>query len=480
MRTNREARYKRVERTNPMSIIRMKKLLFALLASLAFQASAQNNFKVPPYEKFKLKNGLTVYLMEQHEVPLIYVSAVFDAGSIQDSQQYGLASLTADALLFGTKKYTKAQIEEATDFVGARFNSGAGKESAEVNMSFAVKDADKMFDILQEVLTQPTFDATEFEKHKQRALLQLSQQKESPRAVIGNYFNKLVFDKHPYANPTDGTPSTLDKIKVEDVNNFYKTYYTTDHAAIAIVGDFKTADMKKRITSLLGDWKTAEGRMIKRMVPDLTFDKSRVLLVNKPDARETTFLIGGKGIAYSNPDYVPLLVVNTILGGRFTSWLNDALRVNSGLTYGAGSRFNRYKQGGTFYISTFTKNSTTVPAIDMALNVLDSLHRTGLNEEILASAKAYVKGDFPPNYESAGALANLLTEMFVYGYDENFINTFQAKVDGLTIAESKKIIEEYFPKDKLQFVLVGKADEIRDQVKKYGAIMEKEIKDEGF
>jgi len=204
------------------------------------------------------------------------------------------------------------------------------------------------------------------------------------------------------------------------------------------------------------------------------------LLVNKGDARETTFLIGGKGVAYDNPDYIPVLVVNTILGGRFTSWLNDALRVNSGLTYGAGSRFSRYKQGGTFYISTFTKNSTTVPAIDMALQVLDSLHRSGLNQEILASAKAYVKGDFPPNYESAGALAGLLTDMFTYGFDENFINTFQTKVDGLTVAQANDIIAKYFPKDKLQFVLVGKADEIRDAVKKYGAITEKEIKDEGF
>ncbi len=298
--------------------------------------------------------------------------------------------------------------------------------------------------------------------------------------MIGNYFNSLVFDQHSYATPTAGIPSTIEKIKVENVQKFYDTYYTTDRAAIAIVGDFKTTDMKKRIASLLGDWKTASGRMVKRAVPDLSFDKSRVLLVNKADARETTFLIGGKGVAYNNPDYVPVMVVNTILGDRFTSWLNDALRVNSGLTYGASSRFNRYKMGGTFYISTFTKNATTVPAIDMALGVLDSLHRTGLNEEILASAKAYVKGDFPPNYESAGALANLLTDMFVYGFDESFINTFQTKVDGLTVAQANDMIKKYFPKENLQFVLVGKADEIRDQIKKYGRITEKEIKNEGF
>lgn len=458
----------------------MKNILLLLLALTTLSASAQNNFKVPKYEKFKLKNGLTVYLMEQHEVPLINVSAVFDAGSINDGDQYGLAALTADAVVFGTQKYTKSQIEEITDYVGANLSTMAGKEGASVRSSFAVKDQDKLFDVIQQVIMYPVFDATEFDKHKQRTLLELAQAKESPRSVIGNYFNGFVFDKHPYATPTGGTKSTVDKITVQDVKKFYQGNYTSGKGAIAVVGDFKTADMKKRITALFGDWKTAEARMIKRVVPELNFDKSRVLLVNKDDARETTFYIGGKGIPYSSPDYIPVLVVNTVLGGRFTSWLNDALRVNSGLTYGASSRFSRYKMAGTFVISTFTKNSTTVPAVDMALDVLDSLHKTGIDDKVLASAKAYVKGDFPPDYESSGALAGLLTDMFIYNFDENFINTFQAKVDGLTTAQAKSIIEQYFPKDKLQFVMVGKASEIKEHVKKYGEVSEKQIKADGY
>jgi zinc protease len=458
----------------------MKNILFTLLALTTLSVSAQNNFKVPKYEKFKLKNGLTVYLMEQHEVPLINVSAVFDAGSIHDGDQYGLASLAADAVVFGTQKYTKSQIEEITDYVGAYLSTSAGKEGANVSSSFAVKDQDKLFDVLQQVIMYPVFDATEFDKHKQRTLLELTQTKESPRGVIGNYFNGFVFDKHPYATPTGGVKSTVEKITVQDVSKFYKSNYTSGKGAIAVVGDFKTADMKKKITALFGDWKTAEARMIKRVVPELTFDKSRVLLINKEDARETTFYIGGKGIPYSSPDYIPVLVVNTVLGGRFTSWLNDALRVNSGLTYGASSRFSRYKMAGTFVISTFTKTSTTVPAVDMALTVLDSLHKTGIDDQVLASAKAYVKGDFPPDFESSGALAGLLTDMFIYNFDENFINTFQAKVDGLTTAQAKSIIEQYFPKDKLQFVMVGKTSEIKEQMKKYGDIIEKQIKADGY
>ncbi|WP_080059254.1 M16 family metallopeptidase [Spirosoma aerolatum] len=458
----------------------MRNLSFVFLAILVAGTSWAQTFKVPPYQKFKLKNGLTVYLMEQHEVPLINVSAVFDAGAVQDGNRYGLSNMTAEALLFGSSKYTKAQLEEKAEYVGANIDTYAGKEVAKLSASFAVKDQDLLFDILQDVITKPTFDQAEFDKYKQRQLLQLTQQKESPRGVINSYFNRFVYEGHPYANPITGTPTAVSVISATDARQFYLKNYTTDRAAIAVVGDFDTPAMKKRITDLFGSWKTAAATSPRLTEPTVAFDKSRVLLVNKDDARETTFLIGGKGVTQNNPDFIPVTVVNTILGGRFTSWLNDALRVNSGLTYGAGSRFATFRNSGTFAISTFTKVSTTTQAIDMALMVLDSLHKTGIDEKTLSSAKNYVKADFPPRYESASELANLLTDMFSLGFDESFINNFQKNVDGLTVAKTRQIIDQYFPKTNLQFVLVGKADIIRDKVKKYGAVTEKEIKADGF
>lgn len=458
----------------------MRQLSFVLLALLMAGTSWAQTFKVPPYQKFKLKNGLTVYLMEQHEVPLINVSAVFEAGAVQDGNRYGLSNMTAEALLFGSSKYTKAQLEEKAEYVGATIDTYAGKEVAKLSASFAVKDQDLLFDILQDVITKPTFDQAEFDKYKQRQLLQLTQQKESPRGVVNSYFNRFVYEGHPYANPITGTPTSVSAISATDARQFYLKNYTTDRAAIAVVGDFDTPAMKKRITELFGSWKTAAATSPKLTEPTIASDKSRVLLVNKDDARETTFLIGGKGITQNNPDFIPVTVVNTILGGRFTSWLNDALRVNSGLTYGAGSRFATFRNSGTFAISTFTKVSTTTQAIDMALMVLDSLHKTGIDEKTLSSAKNYVKADFPPRYESASELANLLTDMFSLGFDESFINNFQKNVDGLTVAKTRQIIDQYFPKNNLQFVLIGKADAIRDKVKKYGAITEKEIKADGF
>lgn len=458
----------------------MKKILILITTLLMAGLAQAQTFKVPPFQKFKLKNGLTVYLMEQHEVPLINVSTVFDAGAVEDGTRYGLANMTADALLFGSSRYTKEQLEAKTEYVGASIETYGGKEVAKLTASFAVKDQELLFDIIQDVLTKPTFNQTEFDKYKQRLLLQLTQQKESPRSVIGSYFGRFVYGDNPYANPISGTPASVSAISANDVRQFYQKNYTTDRAAIAIVGDFNTTAMKKRVTDLFSNWKTAAATTPKLGEPALTFSGPRVLLVNKDDARETTFVIGGKGIKQSNPDFIPVTVVNTILGGRFTSWLNDALRVNSGLTYGASSRFATYRNSGTFVVSTFTKNSSTIPAIDLAVHVLDSLHRTGIDEKTLASAKNYVKADFPPRYESASSLANLLTDMFSMGYDESFINNFQKNVDGLTVARTRQIIDTYFPAKNLQFVLIGKAADIRDKVKKYGTVTEKEIKAEGF
>ena len=439
-----------------------------------------DGFRLPDYEKFVMKNGLTVYLMEQGEVPLITVSAVFPAGVVKDNGKSGQAFLTAEALLFGTKSFTKQEIEETLDYLGADYGTSAGKETASLTVSFMNKDVDQIFPIVKEIVVDPVFDAVEFEKRKTRLLAELDQAKERPASVIGSYFDRFMYQDHIYAYPRQGIKSTVSKIMVEDVRAFYGSNYHANGSALAVVGDFNTGEMKRRIKRLFKDW-TPNGDH--ELIPGNEIPKyheSRLLLVNKDDATETRFQIGGFGIERSNPDFVAVQVINTILGGRFTSWLNDELRVNRGLTYGAGSYFRTYKHSGTFRISSYTRTEKTIEAIDVALEVLDRLHTEGVDEETLTSAKNYINGQYPPEFETAGQLADLLTSMFVYGFDESFINDFQKNVSEMTTEKAREIIAEHFPKENLQFVLIGKASEIRDQVSKYGAMVEKDIKDVGF
>ncbi|TDD93913.1 M16 family metallopeptidase [Flavobacterium cellulosilyticum] len=455
-----------------------KLLLVLFILTISCTLSAQS-FKLPSYSSFKLANGLTVSLMEQHDVPIISVSAILPAGAIYDNEKAGLASITAMALKHGTKNFPKVKLDEELDFLGANLNTYATKEFAGLSSDFASKDQSKVLTIIKEVLLNPTFDTAEFEKEKSRLIVTLGQQKESPRSVIGAYFDTLLFGNHVYGNVVSGNKTTVGNLTVKDIKDFYKSNYNPNEASINIVGDFKSSEMKATITKLFSTWEKSNVNMdnlaSKPISPPLY---NNVLLVNKEDAKETTFYIGASGVSRNNPDFIAIEVVNTLFGGRFTSMLNDELRVNSGLTYGAGSRFNNFKYGGSFYISTFTASKTTEAAIDKALEVLNKLHSTGIDEKALTSAKNYVKGQFPPDYETTEQLAGLLSQMFWYNLDQSFINNFEKNVDSLNLTKANQIIANYFPKDKLQFVLIGKADEIKKIAEKYGKVQEVEIADD--
>ncbi|MGI2022708.1 M16 family metallopeptidase [Shewanella glacialipiscicola] len=438
------------------------------------------SFVMPSYDKFVLDNGLTVYLMPQREVPLITLNAVVRAGAVNDTTA-GVAQMTAEGLLLGAAGKSKADIEQQVDFLGASLGAEADKEGSYLSADFMAKDTDVMLSLFSAAMLTPDFDVAEFDKLKQRAIAGLQQDKESPRAVIGRYFDKLVFGAHPYGNAASGNSESLEQVTVSQLRAFHKSYYQPANTAITVVGDFDIAAMKAKLTQTFGQWQGSEKLVqpdLNQGLPQLT--AAKVLLVDKPDAIETTFVIGGLGISRDNPDYVGLTVVNTILGGRFTSWLNDELRVNAGLTYGARSGFTPYTDAGVFTISTFTKTETTQEAMDLALKTYARLWEKGVDQATLDSAKAYVKGQFPPKFETSGQLAGLLSGMYLYGFDDKFINEFQAKVDGLTLEETQRLVKAYFPQKNLQFVLIGNAAKIAPIAAKYGTVHTVEINATGF
>jgi|WetSurSiteA1Bulk_404760.scaffolds.fasta_scaffold04163_3 zinc protease len=454
-------------------------ILVLFLSSITFA-----QFKLPQYETVSLDNGLTVYLMEKKDVPLISFSAVFDGGVIKDGTTSGIASFTAEALRFGTTNYSKSQIDSLFNFYGSNISTYANADYSGLYTQFMKGDTEKLFPIIKEIVLAPTFPDDEIEKRKQRWIAELDQAKESPRSVIGSYFNKHIFANFPYyayGNSTLGTKAGIESISNEKIKEFYDYNYFPQSSAIAVVGDFNSSEMKKIIEKYFGGWKKVKGEVT--ILLDMThkqFETPSVYLINKNNATETTFMIGGFGISKNNPDQTQIEVINTILGGRFTSWLNDALRVNAGLTYGARSRFAQYKYSGTFYISTFTATENTEAAIDLAVETYEKLFEEGIDEETLSSAKNYVKGQFPPDYETAGSLAGFLTQKYVYGLDDSIINNFENEVNELTIEKANELIKKYFPKDNLQFVMIGKADEIKDKVSKYGSITEKNIEEDEY
>ena len=230
----------------------MKALRFIIFSTALLLAAICNaqDYKLPAYQKFTLKNGLTVYLMEQHEVPMVNVSVIFPAGAIYDADKAGLASITAVSLKHGTKNYPKVKLDEELDFIGASVNTYSSKEFAGLTAKFAAKDKDKVLSIINELLTAPSFDTAEFSKEKKMTLVRLDQAKESPRSVIGSYFDKFIYGDHAYGNIISGTISSVSSMKSGDVQKFYTENYIPNGAAISIVGDFDSKEMKALATKV--------------------------------------------------------------------------------------------------------------------------------------------------------------------------------------------------------------------------------------
>lgn len=458
----------------------MKILFHSLLLLLFFLANRiiAQDFKLPKYEKFKLKNGLTVFLMERHEVPLIDISVIIPAGYCVDGEKSGLASLTLQGLTFGNQKFNREEMSQQLDQLGARIYYTISADYASLAAKCLASDQNTILNLFKETLVHPTFNSEELEKEKKRLLQWMEQSKESPQSVIDYSFNKVLFDKHSYGNPRYGRMSTVSTFKDIELLQFYKTYYRPEHSAIAIVGDFNSKNMRETIISLFSEWKALNrSTYIAISKFEKTLSTNSVLLINKPDAIETTFYIGSEGVPLVHPDRDIISLINTLFGGRFTSMLNEELRVNSGLTYGASSYFDAMKMGGSFYISTFTANEKTEAALDKALEVIGRLHKKGIDSLSLTSAKNYLIGRYPTYYETNEQLCSYLINMFFYKYDEKYINQYAKNIKEITLEKVNAAISKYFPKNYFQFVVVGKAELIAPILKKYGDLSIIEITD---
>jgi zinc protease len=455
-------------------------LILALNSTLACVTIGQT-LKLPPHEKVTLKNGMTVLLMEKRGVPMVSFAAIVKTGSTADpAGQEGLASLTAGLLRKGTEKRSAQKFAEDLDYIGATFNSGAGTDFTTISSECLTKDLDRGLDLLSDALLHPAFPQAEVDKLIAQSVDGVKGAKDEAESVVVPYYYGYLFGKHPYARPDGGDELSLARIKRDAIMKFYETNYGPANTILAVAGEFDAAQMKAKLEATFAGWTTKA--VAAPAIAALTQVKGkRLLLVDKPDSTQTFFAIGNVGTAVGDPDRIAIRVVNTIFGGRFTSQLNEALRVESGLTYGAQSFFDSRKQPGAFAIFSYTKNETTVQAIDLALKVLDKLHKEGVTAEELASAKAYLKGQFPPSIETSGQLARLIANHEFYGLGDDEINQLEARIDAVTPALAKQVIEKHFPAENLVFLLIGKASAIRPAVEKYAPQLDtRKITEPGF
>ena len=437
-------------------------LFFLLVAGVSAQT-----LQLPPHEKIVLKNGLTLLVMEKHGVPIVSFSAIVKAGSASDpGGQDGLASITAGLLRKGTEKRTAQQFASDLDFIGGSFDSGADSDYTTISAEFLTKDLDRGLDLLGDALLHASFPQGEVDKLLAQSIDGIKAAKDQAESVLDTYYAGYLYGTHPYGRPGGGDELSLKRIQREAILRFYSANYVPSNTILAVAGEFSAVELKKKLGETFGAWPSRPAPTVAMTAPAAAKGK-RLLFVDKVDATQTYFAIGNVGVSATDPDRVAIRVVNTAFGGTFASLLNTALRIESGYTYGASSQFRPQKVAGPFLIESFTKNETTVPAIDLALKVLDDFHKNGLTPAQLDTAKKYIKGQFPPRIETSAQLAGRIVTNEFYGLDDNEINQLEARIDAVTIESAKQIIEKHFPKENLVFVLIGKASEIAPAVKKY-------------
>jgi zinc protease len=445
-------------------------------------AVAPAGIKVPENQRFVLPNGLTVVLVPSKEVPLVAFSGFVRGGALADPPgKAGVASLLAGLLDRGAGSRSAYEFADAVEGVGGSFNAAAAAESITVNGQFLARDRALMIELLSDALMRPRLDAEEFANYRNREIEFIKSAKDSDVSqIIGIYGRAALFGAHPYGRPQSGSERTLAAISQGDVAGFHAANFGADRTTLVFAGDIDAKWMRQALTVAFGAWAKA-----KSPVPALTrappVTGRRVLLVDSPGSAQTYFWLGNVGVDRRYSGRPALDLVNTLYGGRFTSILNTELRIKSGLSYGASSRFTRGSVPGEFAIRSFTQTENTAKALDLTLDTLEKLKHGDLAPEMIESARSYVLGQFPLQLETAAHWAQALTDLELYGLGKDYIEGYAPALAKVDRAETAAVTADAFPRPaNLVLVLVGDASKIREAAAKYGTVTEMKISDPDF
>jgi predicted Zn-dependent peptidase len=421
--------------------------------------------ELPAIQKATLSNGLAVWLVEQHKLPMLSLNLVIQAGSDHDPLiKPGIATMTAEVMDAGTAKMDALQIADKLDYIGASMSIRAGVDGTFASLETLTKHLDEALAVFGDVISHPTFPDKEFERLRSQRLTGLLQQKDRASTIASLAFNHIIYGQnHPYGNDPSGNEQSVKGLTRQDLVTFYNTYYRPNNATLIVVGDAKLTDLVKALEKNLSDWKKAD-------VPSLSIpaakpiDVRRVYLIDKPGAPQSEIRIGYPALARSTPDFFPVTVMNMILGGQFSSRINMNLRERRGLTYGARSGFTFSKQPGPFAASGGFVSTGTDTAVHEFLYEFDRMHAEGMTPEELAFSKKGLTGGFALNFETAGQVARALQNIVLYGLPEDYYQNYLQNIDKVSLDDVKRVAKSYLDTSKMAVVIVGDVKTIRQGV----------------
>ena len=416
----------------------------------------------------ELKNGMQLFGIEQHELPLVQASLTIRGGALLDGEgKSGTANLLAASLMEGTRTRTPVELEEAIEEVGASIVISASAENITLNATVLAEHWPAVAELIAEILLEPRWDATEFARLRQETLEEIQRSQSSPAAIANQVFNQLLYGEgHPLALPVSGTRSSVAALTLADLQGYYTRALTPRLAHLSIAGDITPSQARKSLRSLEKYWQGGDVDMPR---PALLAGppQAKLYFVDFPGAKQSEVRAGHLALPVRDPEFFPATVMNYKLGGSFNGILNLILREEKGYTYGARSRFSGGETGGTFVASTSVQSDATRETLAIIAEEIRRYRRAVEDEDLAFSRNALLKAN-ARSYETLRALVGILDQIALYNLPDDFIEQQEAFIRNLTRAEHLRLAQRHLRPEEMTLLVVGDAKSRLDSLSDLG------------
>ena len=424
---------------------------------------------LPEYERYELENGMVVYLMEDHQLPLVKGNALIKTGSrLEPPEKVGLARMTGSLMrIGGTQKHPANDINESLEQRAARVEVSIGTSSGSAGFNTLSEDLETVFNLFSEILQEPAFAPQQLTLIKTQHQGQIARRNDDPRDIASRELSKLIYGENsPYARTTEY--KTVDNITRDDIIGFHQKYVRPENIILGIVGDFEPENLKSLINNTLGKWQpsTPEPEI---NIPSGTQKQGQgVFFVNQPQLNQSNVLLGHLGGKLDSPDYPTLVVVNGLLNG-FGGRLYNDLRSRQGLAYSVYGYWSAgYDYPGVFIAGGQTASATTVQFISSLFEEIKRIQTTPITADELDYAKESILNSFVFKFENPSQTLSRVMTYEYYGYPEDFIFDYQKGVKATTIEEVQRVAQQYLKPDNIVTLVVGNEQEIKPPLSQLG------------
>jgi zinc protease len=379
----------------------------------------------------------------------------------------GVARLLSDLLMEGTALHTPGELEDAIGRLGAEIDINAGAENMTITANCLTRNYKEVLSLVEEILTRPRWDETEFERLKQAAISNIAQRNANPNAVAGNVFYKMLYGEgHVFSKPVTGTLESVQLITLDDLKQYYEKHFSPSVASFHIAGDIKRESVFASLKSIEKSWKPVKVSFAEYKLPAAN-EKAQLYFVDVPDAKQSVIMIGSLAMARNNPDFFPSTLVNYKLGDGSGSKLFEVLRLEKGYTYGAYSFFMPRTIPGPFIASSSVQSKFTLESVKLFNEILGSFGTSFTAEELELTRNATIRAN-AGKFETINSLMGMLQEISTYDLPLDYIKKEEMKAEKLTLDEAKALYAKYIQPDKMVYVIVGDARTQFDRLKEAG------------